>query len=572
MNKDNTPSTRNLADNWSTSSLRIAIAQLNLLVGDIAGNANKVIKSIGEARDTLAADIVLFPELTLTGYPPEDLLLRPDLYPRIQQALQDIAQAARDIDVVIGYPHREDDRTYNACAYLQNGALLARYYKQKLPNYGVFDEKRYFVPGDQSVLVRVKGVPVALSICEDIWFPEPMAQAAEAGAKLMININASPYHTGKVHEREELLAERAREGAMPIVYVNLIGGQDELVFDGHSLVVDSDGNVTFRAPDFETGLFPVDFDIQPAIRPQPGYVCPLPPQEESIYQALVTGVRDYVKKNHAPGAVVGLSGGIDSALTLAIGVDALGADRVQAVLMPSRYTADMSIEDAVTEAKQLGVEHHIIPIEPVFSSFLDNLAPVFAGAPVDVTEENIQARCRGVILMAISNKTGKMLLTTGNKSEVAVGYATLYGDMAGGFAPLKDVSKEQVYRLAQWRNEQSWNEKDREGQGTGSPRNVIPQRVLTRAPSAELAPDQKDEDSLPPYPVLDAILERYVEQDQSPEEIIAEGFEPETVVKVGRLVLRNEYKRRQAAPGVRITHRAFGRERRYPITSGYEIL
>ncbi len=562
------------------SPLRIAIAQLNLMVGDIPGNARRVIENIHKARDVLGAHVVIFPELTLTGYPPEDLLLRPDLYPRVDGALRDIAQAtrgvAKNIDVVIGYPRRSDQNSntiHNACAYLRDGAVLARYDKQQLPNYGVFDEKRYFTPGYESVLVQVEGIPVALTICEDIWSPEPMRRAADSGARLMFNINASPYHAGKIHQREALLAQRAREGGMPIVYVNLVGGQDELVFDGHSLVVDAHGEVAFRAPDFEAGLFVAEFDARPVVCPRPAAISPLPTREESIYRALVTGVRDYVEKNHFRGAIVGLSGGIDSALTLAIGVDALGADGVEAVLMPSRYTAPMSIEDAATEARNLGVAYHIVPIEPVFSAFVDSLSQVFAGVSAgaaDVTEQNIQARCRGVLLMAISNKTGKMVLTTGNKSEVAVGYATLYGDMAGGFAPLKDLSKEQVYHLAEWRNKQGRNKQGRGSQENDAPSDIIPQRVLTRAPSAELAPDQRDEDSLPPYPILDAILERYVERDQSAGAIVEAGFDPQTVEKVGGLVLRNEYKRRQAAPGVRITQRAFGRERRYPITSGYE--
>nr|VFK57958.1 MAG: NAD+ synthase (glutamine-hydrolysing) [Candidatus Kentron sp. TUN]VFK67024.1 MAG: NAD+ synthase (glutamine-hydrolysing) [Candidatus Kentron sp. TUN] len=554
----------------SISSLRVAIAQINLTVGDIRGNTRQVIQYAQEARDDIKADVILFPELTLTGYPPEDLLLRADLYQRIEPLIEEIAEATRGINMVVGYPYRDhrNNKTYNACAYFQNGFLAGRYFKRELPNYGVFDEKRYFASGQGAALVPIKGVKVAFTICEDIWSPDPIRLAAQFGAKLMFNINASPYHAGKIHERELLLAKRAKEGNMPIVYVNLVGGQDELVFDGHSLVVDAKGETIFRAPDFETGLFLVEFDTKPEVRPRrTAPLPPLPPLEESIYQALVTGVRDYVEKNHFGGAVVGLSGGIDSALTLAIAVDALGPDRVEAILMPSRYTADMSIEDAGAQAKTLGVAHHIIPIEPVFSAFLDSLDKIFAGMPVDVTEENIQARCRGVLLMAISNKTGKVVLTTGNKSEVAVGYATLYGDMAGGFAPLKDVSKEQVYRLARWRNGKWRDERgDLPKSGMGG---VIPERVLSRPPSAELAPDQKDEDSLPPYPILDAILERYVEYDHSPEEIAADGFDPETVVKVSKMVLRNEYKRRQAAPGVRITQRAFGRDRRYPITSGY---
>nr|VFK60679.1 MAG: NAD+ synthase (glutamine-hydrolysing) [Candidatus Kentron sp. UNK]VFK69832.1 MAG: NAD+ synthase (glutamine-hydrolysing) [Candidatus Kentron sp. UNK] len=570
MNKKNTRPSHEPTQK-STPSLRVAIAQTNMTVGDIRGNTDIIIDYAQRARDTLEADVVLFPELALTGYPPEDLLLRPDLYQRIEPALQEIIQATRGIDAIIGYPYWAEDNNaiYNACACIQNGVLAERYFKQELPNYGVFDEKRYFSPGMGVVSAPIKGVKVAFTICEDIWSPGPMRLAADvAKAKLMFNINASPYHAEKIHAREALLAKRAREGNMPIVYVNLVGGQDELVFDGHSLVVDAKGKTVFRAPDFEAGLFLVTFDTAPTVRPQRQRLLPLPPPEESIYRALVTGVRDYVEKNRFRGAVVGLSGGIDSALTLTIAVDALGPERVEAVLMPSRYTADMSIEDASMQAKTLGVAHHIIPIEPVFSTFLDSLGEVFAGTEPDVTEENIQARCRGVLLMAISNKTGKVVLTTGNKSEMAVGYATLYGDMAGGFAPLKDVAKEQVYQLARWRNKK-WRAEQGNGEMGSDSRDLIPQRVLTRPPTAELAPDQKDEDSLPPYPILDAILERYVEYDHSPEEIIADGFDPETVARVSRMVLRNEYKRRQAAPGVRITQRAFGRDRRYPITSGY---
>nr|VFK35202.1 MAG: NAD+ synthase (glutamine-hydrolysing) [Candidatus Kentron sp. MB]VFK77192.1 MAG: NAD+ synthase (glutamine-hydrolysing) [Candidatus Kentron sp. MB] len=575
MNKDNTHSSYESAPE-SGSLLRVAIAQVNLTVGDISGNTKQVIEYTRKARDDLKADVVLFPELTLTGYPPEDLLLRADLYQRIDTALAEIEKASHGIDVVIGYPFRGmDNKIYNACGHLQNGVLVGRYFKQELPNYGVFDEKRYFSPGDGAVLARIKGVKVAFTICEDIWFPGPMRVAAEIGkARLMFNINASPYHADKIDEREALLATRAREGNMPIVYVNLVGGQDELVFDGHSLVVDAQGETVFRAPAFQTGLFLVMFETAPVVKPLPdAALLPLPAPEESIYQALVTGVRDYVDKNGFRGAVLGLSGGIDSALTLAIAVDALGADRVEAVLMPSRYTADMSIEDASAQAETLGIIHHIIPIEPVFSTFLESLKKVFAGQPPDVTEENIQARCRGVLLMAISNKTGKVVLTTGNKSEMAMGYATLYGDMAGGFAPLKDVIKGLVYYLAEWRNRKWRSEQGSRGtkgeaHGTVA-QDLIPERVLTRPPSAELAPDQKDEDFLPPYPILDEILERYVEYDHSPEEIIDDGFDPETVAKVTGMVLGNEYKRRQAAPGVRITQRAFGRDRRYPITSGY---
>ena len=535
--------------------LRIAIAQINLLVGDIRGNARRILACAGEARKRLDADLVVFPELTLTGYPPEDLLLRPALYRRLDRALAEIQKGSPDIDLLIGYPHRTKEHTYNACAYIRKGEIIARYYKQELPNYGVFDEKRYFVEGRLPSLLDIKGTPVAITICEDIWVPGPMQKAAHLGARLMLNINASPYHKGKGMEREELLGQRAREGDMPIAYVNLVGGQDELVFDGHSLVVSANGGIAFRAPSFEEGLYAVEFDLGDVVRPLAGSVHRVLSEEESIYRALVTGVRDYVLKNGFNGVVIGLSGGIDSALTLAIAVDALGPARVEVLLMPSRHTAPMSIEDAIAQADSMGVAYSIISIEPMFQAFLNGLKDVLAGTERDTTEENLQARCRGILLMAVSNKKGKIVLTTGNKSETAVGYMTLYGDMAGGFAPLKDVPKMYVYRLARWRN----GEKP-----------AIPQRVLERPPSAELAPEQIDEDSLPPYAILDAILERYVEEDQSPEEIVAQGFDAATVNRVGGMVLRNEYKRRQGAPGVRITTRAFGRDRRYPITSGYK--
>jgi len=538
-------------------ALRVAIAQTNLMVGDIGGNAARVASWAARARDELGADVVLFPELALTGYPPEDLLLRESLYPKVADALEHVAREARGIDVVIGYPHRGAAGIHNACALVRDGEVAARYFKQLLPNYGVFDEKRYFEPGAAACVVPVAGVPVALTICEDVWDPGPMRLAREAGARLMLNVNASPYHAGKAAEREALLAERAREGGMPLVYANLVGGQDELVFDGSSVVVDAGGRVTSRWPAFEEGLFLAEFEHADGVRALPGPLAALPERDESIYRALVVGVRDYVDKNRFRGAVVGLSGGIDSALTLAIAVDALGAGRVEALLMPSRHTAAMSVDDARAEAETLGVRHHVVSIEPVFSTLLESLAGPFAGAPADITEENMQARCRGLMLMAVSNKHGLMVLATGNKSEMAVGYSTLYGDMVGGFAPLKDVAKTTVYRLADWRNRRD-------------ARPAIPRRVIERAPSAELAPGQADTDSLPPYEALDAILERYVERDLSPEEIVAEGFERETVERVVTMVIRNEYKRRQAAPGVRVTRRAFGRDRRYPITSAYD--
>lgn len=539
----------------ASSPFRVVMAQLDFLVGDIAGNVDKIVTAAADARDRLRANLIVFPELTLTGYPPEDLLLRPGFIRQIDPALQRLCGEIHGIAAVVGCPLSTAEGLRNAAVVLDRGAIQARYFKQWLPNYSVFDEKRYFAPGEAAAVAEIAGVRVGVTICEDVWLPGPVAQAAEEGAQLLVNLNASPYHAGKGEQRLTALRHRVREGGIPIVYVNLVGGQDELVFDGGSLVVGADGALVQRAAFFSEGLYPVDFQIAAGkALPIPGEIAAEQGLEEGIYQALVLGVRDYVNKNGFPGAVLGLSGGIDSALTLAIAVDALGAERVEAVLMPSRYTADMSNTDAELEARALGVKYRLMPIEPAFQSFLEILQPVLAGRAADATEENLQARCRGVLLMAISNKTGKMVLTTGNKSETAVGYSTLYGDMAGGFAPIKDVLKTMVYRLAVWRNRQS---------------PVIPQRVIDRPPSAELRPDQTDQDSLPPYEVLDAILHGYVEEDRSVEELINAGFDPATVERVARLVILNEYKRRQAAPGVRITPRAFGRDRRYPITSGF---
>jgi len=539
----------------ASSSFRVVMAQLDFLVGDIQGNTGKIITAAVDARDRLRADLIVFPELTLTGYPPEDLLLRPGFIRQVDPALQRLCSEIHGIAVVAGCPLPTPAGLRNAAVVLAGGVIQARYFKQWLPNYSVFDEKRYFVPGDDPVVFEIAGVRVGVTICEDIWLPGPAAQAAEAGAQLLVNLNASPYHTGKGEQRLMALRRRVRECHIPIIYVNLLGGQDELVFDGGSMVVGADGALVQRAPFFVEGLYPVDFTVSATgVEPETGEVAVESGLEEGIYQALVLGVRDYVQKNGFPGAVLGLSGGIDSALTLAIAVDALGAERVEAVLMPSRYTAEMSNTDAEQEARALGVKYHIMPIEPAFQVFLEILQPVLAGLPVNSTEENIQARCRGVLLMAISNKTGKLVLTTGNKSETAVGYSTLYGDMAGGFAPIKDVLKTMVYRLAVWRNQQS---------------PVIPQRVIDRPPSAELRPDQTDQDSLPPYDLLDTILHGYVEQDHSVDELVEAGFDRNIVERVAQLVILNEYKRRQAAPGVRITPRAFGRDRRYPITSGF---
>jgi NAD+ synthase (glutamine-hydrolysing) len=535
--------------------LRIVMGQLNMLVGDVVGNTAKLVTAGHRARDELKAQAIAFPELALTGYPPEDLLFRSDLLAGAEAQLLTLAQQARGIDVIVGHPQRRDGNLYNAASLLRDGRVHATYLKQHLPNYGVFDEKRYFVPGPGPCIVDIGGVPVGITICEDIWAPGPVEGAAQAGAKVVVNINSSPYHRNKVRERIDIVAKRARLGKVPIIYVNLVGGQDELVFDGESFVADADGTVTQRITAFEEELAAVDIDatVTPAT-PLLATVTPLLEEVESVYRAIVLGVRDYITKNSFNGAVLGLSGGVDSGLTLAIAVDAIGAERVEAVMMPSRYTAEMSLQDARVEAETLGVRYRVIPIGSMFESFLQALADEFRGLPADTTEENIQARIRGVLLMAISNKTGKMVLTTGNKSEMAVGYATLYGDMAGGFAAIKDVPKTLVYRLAEYRNRIS---------------PVIPRRVLERAPSAELAPDQKDVDTLPPYEVLDAVLERYVEQDQSPDDIVAAGFDLQTVQKVITMVDRNEYKRRQAAPGVRITPRAFGRDRRYPITSRF---
>jgi NAD+ synthase (glutamine-hydrolysing) len=533
------------------------MAQQDFLVGAIDANTDRILAACELARDEMAADVIVFPELALTGYPPEDLLFRAHFLTHVDRAVERLCARISGITAIVGYPLWQADGLYNAAAVIRDGGVAAVYRKQHLPNYGVFDEKRYFRPGAAPCIVDIHGVPVGITICEDIWQPGPVQQAADTGARLLININASPFHAGKRNEREQLVMQRARETVLPIMYVNLVGGQDELVFDGGSFVVDRDGALTQRAPDCEAGLYPVDIRVGDVVTPLPGECPPHPETEAAIYRVLVLGVRDYINKNGFDGAVLGLSGGIDSALTLAIAVDAIGAERIEVVMMPSRYTSAMSLEDARAEAQALGVAYHELSIEGPFSSFLEVLGEMFAGLPADATEENIQARCRGIILMAISNKKGRILLTTGNKSEMSVGYATLYGDMAGGFAPIKDVPKLLVYRLCDYRN------------SLGA---VIPQRVLERPPSAELAPDQKDEDSLPPYAVLDPILERYIEQERSVESIVAEGYDAALVARVAMLVDRNEYKRRQAPPGVRITQRAFGRDRRYPLTSGYQNL
>ncbi|MFP4155462.1 MAG: NAD+ synthase [Halothiobacillaceae bacterium] len=536
------------------NGLRIALAQINIHVGDCQRNADRVIEHARQARDTLNADLVVFPELTLTGYPPEDLLLRDDFLAGCDRAVRRIAEALPDVAVLVGAPEKLPAGLFNSAILIENGRVRARYRKQQLPNYGVFDEKRYFAAGDGAVVSRVRGVALGITICEDIWTPEAAGAAKAAGARLLLNLNASPYHRDKPEQREAVVADRVRETGLPVVYLNLVGGQDELVFDGCSFVRTPDG-VCLRLADFQEQVGWIDVDAQGQVTAGSDSAS-WRTGTASVYEALTMGIRDYAAKNGFSGAVLGLSGGIDSALVLALAVDALGAENVLAVRMPSRYTSQMSLEDAALEARLLGVRMETLPIEPAFDTFETMLAPLFAGTEVDATEENLQARIRGLLLMALSNKFGKILLATGNKSELAVGYATLYGDMAGGFAPIKDVPKTLVYKLARHRNARG-----------NVP--VIPERVITREPSAELRADQRDSDSLPPYPELDAILELFVEHDHAIDRIVEAGFDEATVRRVVRMILRNEYKRRQAAPGVRISARAFGRDRRYPITSGF---
>ena len=538
-----------------SESLRIALAQLDLLVGDVQGNLTQVVRVARQAQQEHRADLTLFPELALSGYPPEDLLFHRGFRAQIDQALAQLYREVPDGQLIVGFPEYGESGIANAAAVIAAGHLVAVHRKAALPNYKVFDEKRYFHPGTEPTVLSVNGFRIGVLICEDLWVAEPARRAQLAGAELLVVINASPYERGKQREREAVARERICEVALPLAYVNSLGGQDELVFDGNSFVMDAGGEIVLRAPPFEAGLFCADFTREAGrVVPQPGEVALELSEAASVYSALVLGVRDYVNKHGFPGVVMGLSGGIDSALTLAIAVDALGADRVHAVMMPSRYTAQMSLTDAQEEARLLGVRYSVLSIESMFEATLATLAGEFAGLPVDATEENIQSRCRMLLLMGLSNKTGRMLLTTGNKSEMAVGYATLYGDMAGGFAPIKDCSKLLVYRLAAYRN-------------AVAP--VIPQRVIERPPSAELRADQRDSDSLPPYEVLDPILAAFIEEDLSVDEIAARGFDRVIVGRVLDLVKRNEYKRRQAPPGVRVSRRAFGRDWRYPITNGY---
>ena len=534
-------------------TVKVAIAQINSTVGDLAGNRAKIVKFARRAAEQ-GADIVLTPELSLTGYPPEDLLLRHSFYAKTAEQFEALAADLADlchVYVVIGHPILQNGKRFNAASVIVNGKLLATYCKHDLPNDTVFDEKRYFTSADEAVAFDVKGVRFGINICEDTWSSQAPARAKAAGAQVLLVPNGSPYHMYKQHQRYETMRANVSKHGLAMIYANLVGGQDELIFDGNSFVLDAHGEVRARLKHCEEDLQLIEFDgaVPLATRIEPELEI-----EAQVYKALVLGVRDYLGKNGFPGAIIGLSGGVDSALTLAIAVDALGADKVRAVMMPSPYTADISWLDSRDMVQRIGVRYDEIPIADCFDAFRKTLAGEFAGLPEDTTEENIQARIRGTILMALSNKYGSIVLTTGNKSEMAVGYCTLYGDMAGGFAVIKDIAKTLVYRLCAYRNLVS---------------DVIPGRILTRAPSAELRPNQTDQDSLPPYEMLDAIMQMYMEENRSIAEILAAGYRKEDVERVTRLIKINEYKRRQAPIGIRITHRAFGRDWRYPITSRF---
>ena len=577
-------------------TLAICIAQLNFVVGDLPGNARRIVDAARRAYAD-GARLLLTPELALCGYIAEDLFLRPAFMAACDQALAQVTRETADLaglTIVVGHPahHAEDvrdksitvTRRTNAASVIREGRVIATYAKRELPNYQVFDERRYFTPGDEVCVFDAAGIQIGLLICEDAWFDEPAQLAKAAGAQLLAVINASPFHGGKGQEREARMQARVRACGLPLVYAHLVGGQDEVVFEGHSFAIGADAQVAARAPSFQEQLFTVEvqgaqdaaLDLVrdsftragfPGIAPSApaplqlrGDLAPLQEPDAELWGALVLGLRDYVRKNGFPGVVLGLSGGIDSALVLALAVDALGADSVRAVMMPSPYTASISLEDACEMARRLKVRYDEISILPAFEAFKTSLAPLLAGRPEDATEENIQARIRGVMLMALSNKLGSLVLTTGNKSEYATGYCTLYGDMCGGYAPIKDVVKTTVFRLARWRNAH-----DPYGRGA----NPIPERIITRPPSAELRPDQTDQDSLPPYEVVDAIIVRYMENDMGIAELVAAGYRCEDVEKVTRLIKINEYKRRQAAEGTRVTHRAFGKDWRYPITNQF---
>ena len=527
--------------------MKIAVAQINTTVGDFEGNAAKMREAVSAAR-AAGAKLVVTPEMSLSGYPAEDLWLRDDFCDRCLAEVVKLATTCLDVALIVGYPHREGRTRYNAAALLRAGRMERFYLKQKLPNYKVFDEKRYFELGNTPCVFDLEGRKVGLTICEDLWFPEPAAQAQKAGAEILVSINASPFHRSQQAERYQRMGARVKETKLPLLYVHGVGGQDEIVFDGASFALGGDGMLGYQGETFRETVDIVEWEGDAITGTK---AKPLT-EEETIYRALMTGTADYVNKNNFPGVLLGLSGGIDSALVLAICVDALGAERVHAVMMPSRFTAAMSTEDAREMARIHGTHYTEIPIDPIYKSFMASLAPTFEGHDADKTEENLQSRIRGNLLMALSNKLGPIVVTAGNKSEMATGYATLYGDMAGGFAVIKDIVKTLVYRLAYWRNTQS---------------EVIPQRVIDRAPSAELAEGQTDQDVLPPYEIVDAVVERYMERDMSPEQIASAGFDLATVRAVVKMIQANEYKRRQAPPGVRITPRSFGKDWRYPITS-----
>jgi NAD+ synthase (glutamine-hydrolysing) len=530
--------------------MKIAIAQINFTVGDLTGNADKIAAAAARARNS-GASLLLTTELGLCGYPPEDLLLREDFYRSCAQTLTELVPRLDGITVVVGHPHEVGGKHYNAASVIREGKIIATYLKHNLPNYTVFDEERYFDAGTEPCVFVHEGLRFGINICADVWEEGAADLAREAGAQALLVLNASPYHMNKQLSRYEVIRDRVSDTGLPVIYTNQVGGQDELVFDGASFAVDGRGNLTHQLAAFDEMLAFVDLVEGVPVK---GEIAPTLALEAEVYKALTVGVRDYIEKNGFPGALIGLSGGVDSALTLAVAVDALGAKRVRAVMMPSQYTAAMSREDARAEAEALGVSYTEIPIRPIFDSFLKALTHEFKGQAADTTEENLQSRIRGMLLMALSNKNGSLVLTTGNKSETGTGYSTLYGDMAGGFAVLKDINKMLVYRLARYRNSLS---------------QVIPQRVIDRAPSAELKPDQTDQDSLPPYEVLDAIMAAFVEDDLAPQDIVARGFAPADVARVVRLVQVSEYKRRQAPVGIRITNRGFGKDWRYPITNKY---
>ena len=537
--------------------ISIVLAQIDLIVGDITGNTERILEYCERAKDESDADLIVFPELSISGYPPEDLLLHSGLKRRITEAMESIKRNVRGIAVLVGFPEYTQDHIFNSCVVYYNNKELIRYRKHALPNYSVFDEKRYFTSGDETAVFELHGTKIGINICEDIWYSQPACQAKLAGAELIVVINGSPYQKDGQNLRELTIKKRISEVKIPIIYLNLVGGQDELIFDGASFVMNVEGEVTYRAPAFEETIACIEFErIKENVIPISNSIESKLEEIESVYKALVKGTKDYILKHNFPGVVLGLSGGIDSALTLAIACDAIGNENVRAVMMPFKYTSTMSLEDAQLQSSILDIQYDILPIETLYDAANTLLVPIFGGADIDATEENIQSRARCILLMAISNKTGLMLLTTGNKSEMAVGYATLYGDMAGGFAPIKDCTKTMVKRLAEYRNSIS---------------QVIPQRVIDREPSAELRDNQQDSDSLPPYELLDPILEAFIEEDLSVMEIVKRGFDKILVTSILEMVKRNEYKRRQAPPGIRISNRAFGRDWRYPITSGYNF-